>query len=236
MSINFRFLIEAVGQALRYTHITLILAISAMLIGMLFGGSIALIRVFKIKFWGRFFNGFILFFRGIPVVLLLLITQFAFLQNIDILADKFHFLPHAMDVNTLWIAVFALSLAATVALSESLRGSLLSVPQSQYEAGYSVGMTRLQLLRRIIIPQMLPVAMPMLCNGFIRLIKNSSIATMLPTVELLGGAVIAATSNYLFLEAYLAAGLVFWGICFLVERLGYFLERKMSVYIKGRPV
>jgi L-cystine transport system permease protein len=236
MSIDFPFLMQAVLQSLRYTHVTLLLAGSAMLIGTFFGGVIALVRIFHIRFWARIFTWFILFFRGIPVVLILLITQFAFLQNIDILADKFSFLPHAKDVNTIWIAVVALSLSATVSLSESMRGALLSVPQSQYEAGYSVGMTRFQLLRRIIIPQMLPVAMPMLCNGFIRLLKNTSIASMLPVVELLGGAVIAATSNYLFLEAYLAAGLVYWGMCFLVEQFGYFMERKLSVSVKGRPI
>ena len=79
------------------------------------------------------------------------------------------------DVDQIWIGIFALSLTAICSVSEAIRGALLSIDKGQDEAGYSVGLTKIQTIYRIILPQMIPIAIPMLTNHVVGLIKASSV-------------------------------------------------------------
>lgn len=230
MSFKFSSMLTALQQALRFTPVTLLLAFVPLLIGGFLGTLIALVRVYNVRVLGRFFQGFVVIVKGIPVVLLLLMTYFIFVQGFDLLAEQYNWSVHSKDINTIYIAMLPLTVFATVNLSEAMRGALLSVERGQYEAGYSIGLTKSQTLRHIIIPQALPVAVPMLCSSFIGLVKGSSLAFMLSVTDLLNGALITATSNYNFLEAYIAAALVYWVICILIERLSYHLERRLMLY------
>jgi L-cystine transport system permease protein len=223
-------MLVALKEALIYTPTTLGIAFASMLTGCILGGGIATIRVLKVKFWAEFFAYFITVLKGIPVVLLLLILQFLMIYGVDTLATQYSWLPSAKNFNKIWIAITALSLSASVSLSEAIRSSVLSINPGQYEAAYSIGLTKYQTVKRIVFPQMLPIMAPMMCNSFIRIIKNSSIVFMLPVTDLLNAALISATVNYLYLEAYVAAALIYWVICFSTEQFSYFLESKLSLF------
>lgn len=230
MPFDFSFLLVALKATFQYTPVTLELAFFPLVVGLLFGTSIALLRVYKVKFAARFFQGVIVLFKGIPIVLLLLTTYFLFVNGFDIVADKFHWSLHAKDISPIYVSIVALSIFATVYISEAIRGALLSVEAGQYEAAYSVGLTRPQTLVRIMLPQAIPVAVPMLCSAFIGLIKGSSLAFMVSVTDLLNAALITATANYRFLEAYVAAAIVYWLICIVIERSSYYLEKRLTVY------
>ena len=60
----------------------------------------------------------------------------------------------------IFVAITALSVFGTVIISETVRGAFMSIDSNQYEAGYSIGLTTIQTLKRIIIPQATPVAVP----------------------------------------------------------------------------
>lgn len=233
MQFDVNFMLVALREALRFTPVTLFLACVPFILGNIFGLIIALIRIFHVKVLARFFQGCTVLVKSIPIVLLILMTNFLFVQNFDILAVQFNLPFRSKDVSPIFIALFPLTLYATVNLSEALRGALLSVDKGQYEAGYAVGMTRIQTLKRIVIPQSILVAIPTLCNGFIGLIKGSSLAFMISVTDLLNGALITATGNYNFLEAYIAAALVYWGICVLIERMSNYLENHLSIFKTG---
>jgi L-cystine transport system permease protein len=119
----------------------------------------------------------------------------------------------------------AMSAYAAVAISETMRSALNSVPEGQYEACFSVGLTRAQALRRIIMPQALSFAVPVLCNNFIGLIKGSSIVYVIGILDVLNGAMTSAQINYRFLEAYIAAALIYWALCAAVERASWHMEK-----------
>jgi L-cystine transport system permease protein len=230
MPFDFNELWVALKAAFQYTPVTLELAFFPLVIGLVFGTLIALLRVYKVRFFARFFQAVIAVFKGIPVVLLLLTAYFLFVNGFDVLADKFHWAVHAKDVSPVLVSIAALSIFATVYISEAVRGALLSVEQGQYEAAYSVGLTRPQALARIVLPQAFPVAVPMLCSTFIGLIKGSSLAFMVSVTDLLNAALITATANYRFLEAYVAAAIVYWIICIAIERTSYWLEKRLTVF------
>jgi L-cystine transport system permease protein len=115
-------------------------------------------------------------------------------------------------------------------MEESIKGAFLSVDKGQYEAGYSIGLTRLQTLKRIIIPQMVPVAIPMLTNNMIGIIKGSSIAMAIGITEVLGGSVIPCSTTYRFLEGYVAAAFIYWGFTVTIEKIAKIIEKRADRY------
>jgi L-cystine transport system permease protein len=171
--------------------------------------------------------------RGIPMVLILLMIYFQLTRGFDIIAEKFNLSIRSKDIDLIYVAIIALTISATANISEVIRGALISVGKGQFEAAYSVGLTRGQTLRRIVLPQALPVAVPLLCNSLIGLIKGSSLAYMVTVVDLMNGALITATANYRFLEAYIAAAIIYWMLCIVIEKFSSILEKRLGVYIKG---
>lgn len=230
------FLIFEIGVAIKYIPVVLLLSIVPLIIGLLLGIGIAIIRLFKIRPFDKFFTVFVIFLRGVPLVLQLTILYLAVSLSFDSLAKTFGLQMSSKDLSYTLIAVVGLSINATVYLSEVMRTALQSVPVGQYEAAYSVGMTSSQMLWRIIIPQALPVAIPLIGNNFIGLIKGSAIASLISVVEIINATLYEASGNYKFLEAYVAAAIIYWLLCILVERLVAFLEYKVGVYGKGGVV
>ncbi|WP_026881884.1 amino acid ABC transporter permease [Clostridium akagii] len=223
--INFMVTI-ALKAAIRYVPITLELALVPFVIGTILGTIIALVRLYNIKYISKILQVIVVIIKGVPVVLQLLIVYFAVLQCFDSVAKTLHLSIRAKNINSVYIGLVALSFFATAYISEAIRGALTAVKKGQYEAGYSVGLTKVQTLRQIILPQAIPVAMPMLCSNLIGLVKGSSLVFMISVTDLLNGALITANSNYKFLEAYVAAAIVYWILCIVIEKISYVLERK----------
>lgn len=230
MGFDISFMFVALKASIKYVPVTLIIAFSSLIIGGIIGTLIALTRVFNIRILSRISQVFVVVIKGIPVVLLLLIFYFAIVQGFDGTAEKLNWTIRSKDIPLIYVAIVALSIFASANISEAIRGALLSIDRGQYEAGYSVGLTTTQTLRRIIFPQMLPVAVPMLCSGLIGLIKGSSLVFMISVTDLMNAALITATSNYKFLEAYVAAAIVYWGICIIIERISFVLEKRLSIH------
>lgn len=227
---DIKFMFVALQAAIRYTPITLMLAFIPFVFGIILGTIIALLRVFKVKVLAKISQIFVVIIKGIPVVLLLLIIYFAVVQGFDGIAEKFHWTIRSKSINIIYIAIIGLTIFSIAHISESIRGALASIDKGQYEAGYSVGLTTIQILRRIILPQAMPIAVPMLCNNFIGLIKGSSLVFMISVTDLMNAALITATSNYKFLEAYIAAAIVYWIICIIIERIAFVIERKLKIF------
>jgi L-cystine transport system permease protein len=233
MSFDISFMIIALKEAIKYIPITLLLATIPLIIGSIVGTVIAVIRIYKIKFLSKLVQIFVVIIRGIPLVLLLYIVYFEVTTGFDALATKLSWTTRSKDINVVYIAIVAISISAIANISEAIRSGLISVGNGQFEAAYSIGLTRSQTLRRIIIPQALPVMVPSLCNNFIGLIKGSSIAYLIAIVDIMNGALITATANYKFLEAYIAAAIVYWVLCVCIEKGSFFIEKYLTSYIKG---
>jgi len=233
---DFNFMLVALKQSVIYIPITLILAIVPFIVGLVIGTLIALARFYKVPILNRILQIYVVVIKGTPVVLLLILIYSAIISGFDGVAEKLHLAIRTKDINTIYIAFIALSSFSIVNISETIRGALSSVDIGQYEAAYSVGMTRSQTLRRIIFPQILPISLPMLCSNLISLVKGSSLAFMISVTEVLNAALITATSNYNFLEAYVAAAMVYWVICITIEGIAHILGNHLRVYVSGASV
>lgn len=225
MNFNFENFKESLIYGLAYLPNTLRLVFIPLVIGLTFGTVIALVRVYKVPVIGWLMAVFVTVYQGIPIVVALMIYNLIFMLKFNDLAAFLHLKKSISDMNNIWVGIFALSMAAVCSISEAVRGALLSIDKGQNEAGYSVGLTTIQTIQRIIIPQMIPVAIPMLINNVVGLIKASSVVMAIGIVEIVAGATIPSSRTYSFFEGYVAAAVIYWVFTVVVESLAQKLKQ-----------
>jgi L-cystine transport system permease protein len=225
MDFDFSFFLVAMRGSIQAIPVTLIIAIAPILLGAILGLPIALIRFFEIKILSPIFKWAVTLLRGIPIVLILLVLYLVTATSYDNIMKALHLPFEFKDFNKAVVAIVALTLAATAALSEVFRGSLAGVKKGQFDAAHSIGLTWFQVLSRIIIPQAIPISLPMICNVLIGLLKAAALASMVSVVDVLNGSLITANANYKYLEAYIAAACVYWAISLCIERIFLLVEK-----------
>src|SRR3954453_15802316 len=233
MTIDIPFIWVAFKEIIRALPITLILTIIPLLVGFLIGIVVALVRVYKVKMLYRVANGYVSFFRGTPIIMHIMLIYFGFPLFIDQLSAKFDLGIHSNSIPIILFDLTALSLAAGAYLSEIMRSGIISVSTGQMEAAYSVGMNKFQAMIRIILPQALAQSIPNFTNITIGFLHTSSIAFLVSQKELTGAANIVASTNLRFLEAFIAAGLIYWGLTIIVEGISLLLEKRVTSYSRG---
>ncbi len=157
--------------------------------GLLGGILVGCARVFGNKPVRTFFNGYTSFFRGVPLMVQLFILYYG-LPNIGIYFDAYG------------AAVTGFILCSTAYHSEYIRGALLSIREGQIHAAAALGMSKLQAIIWIIIPQAFRRALPGCGNEIIYLIKYSSLAYIVSCIELTGEARAIAAETFRFTEAF----------------------------------
>jgi len=214
MILDLEYMAGLVPVILRYVPLTLGMAIVAMAIALVLAAGLAVIRVLKVPVVDRLVAVFISFFRGTP----LLVQLFLFYYGLPQVITAFR------SIDGVTATVIGLTLHFSAYMAESIRGAILGIDRSQWEAGQSVGMTQMQLMRRIILPQAARVAAPTLLNYFIDMIKSTSLAFTLGVTEMMGAAQKEAAGSFRYLEAFLVVACMYWAI---VEVLS-FLQRRME--------
>lgn len=221
---------ESFVSALDYLPKTIELILIPLVIGLVIGTLIALIRVYKIPVLSQFFSFFIPIYQGIPIVVALLIYNLIFLMKCNDVLEFFHSSKTISDVDSIIVGLFALSFMMICNVSETVRGALLSVDKGQNEAAYAVGLSKVQAIKRIVIPQTIPVVIPTMVNNTVGLIKATSIVYAVGIAEILSGALVPASKGYTFFEGYLAAALLYWILTVAVEVTYKFVEKKSGKF------
>lgn len=225
MNFNLAHFNESLVYGLKYLPNTLRLVFVPLAIGLILGTVIALVRVYKVPVLCKLLAVFVTVYQGVPIVVALMIYNLVFMLKFNDLASLLHLKKSISDVDNIWVGIFALSLMAVCSISEAIRGALLSIDNGQNEAGYSVGLTKIQTIKRIILPQMVPVAIPMLINNVVGLIKGSSVVMAIGIVEIVAGATIPSSRTYSFFEGYVAAAIIYWVFTIVIEYLAQRLKQ-----------
>ena len=134
------------------------------------------------------------------------------------------------------VAAVALVCNYTAYMSEVIRSALMSVDAGQMEAAHSIGMTSVQAMRRVIIPQAVVVALPNVGNTFIGMVKDTSLAYMVMVMDVMGEAKTVAGSGLNFLEAYTVAALLYWALNLILERVFAVLEKRANHFNRNGMV
>ncbi len=217
-NIDFSYMLQVFPRILRAVPLTLVLATISMTFGLALGIILALIRFFKLKYLYLFSKIYVSFFRGTPLLAQLFLLYYGVPQII----------PQFAKMTAYSAAIIGLSLHSSAYMAEIIRGAINSIDKGQMEASLSVGMTRMQAMRRVILPQAVRVAIPSLGNSYISLLKESSLAFTLGVAEMLAQAKMSAAASYRFFESYLATLLVFWMITLCINFLQNKLETRLN--------
>ncbi len=199
-------------ELLSRLYLTLIIVIVATLLGFLLGALFAMIRVRRVPVVSQVTAVLISFVRGIPILVLL------FLVYIGL---PVFFALFGMNINrwdTLFFVLIAYALNSAAFFSEIIRSSVQGVDRRQTEAALSVGLTQFQTFRRIVLPQAVRIALPSFGISIVNLLKDTSLAYTVGVIDIVGiiSSIRIRTSRSL--EAYAAAGVIFFALSFLLER------------------
>jgi L-cystine transport system permease protein len=230
MGFNFVDFEECLQSGLLYLPRTIELAGLSVFFGLFFGTLLATWRVYDIPILGWVSGWAVTLYQGVPVVVALMIFNLLFMAKIETIGSFLHVEWHVAEMDNIWIGIFVLSMRAICLMEESIRGAFYAVERGQYEAGLSVGLTHRQTLWRIILPQMVPVAIPALLNNVVGTIKNSSIVIAIGISEVLTGATIPCSRNYSFLEGYVAAAVIYWVFTVCIEKTFNKWEKQSTLY------
>ena len=207
------------GQFLSYIGSGTVLTVGVTLIalpaGLLIGTLLALLYVYGGKVAARGMNLYSTVFRGIPPVVLLFILFFAVSKGINLSA--------------FWAGSLSLGVVSSAYLMEIVRGALLSVSGDQLMAARAVGLSRLQAIRYVVLPQAIRLAIPPWSNEAAIVIKDSSLVYALGVPEILRRAQLIGASSQRYLLAYLSAAVIYFVLVYATTRLLNLLEQKLSI-------
>ena len=201
---------------LQGTAITVGVTLVALPFGLLLGLLMALVHTYAGKLLSRLAAVFSLLMRGVPPIVLLFILYF-------ILSGKL------VNLSPFWAGSLSLGIVSSAYQMEILRGALLAVGGGQVTAARAIGMSRLQSIRYIILPQALRLAIPPWSNEASIVLKDSSLVYALGVPEILRRAQqLSATTQQPFL-AYGTAALIYFILVFATNRLLDYLSERTKL-------
>jgi His/Glu/Gln/Arg/opine family amino acid ABC transporter permease subunit len=214
---GFRTIFSGEYPALLWAGLRLTLGVSlcALLVSVAFGTLLGVARTFRLPVLGALGNAYVEVVRGIPLIVLLSVVYYG-LPALGVTLAGF---PSA---------VLALGLYSAAYTSEIVRGGLSSVPPGQLEAARSLGLSRVQALRFVVLPQAWRVALPALGNELVSLILGSSLASAVTLQELFAAGKYITNATYRQFEVYAVLALVYFLLTFTLTRLVRLLERRLS--------
>ena len=199
--------------------VTIPLTAIAFTFAMIIAVITAMIQFAHVKVLTQLARFYIWVVRGTPLLVQLFVVFYG-LPNLGIVIDPF---PAA-------VIVFSINEGAYCA--EIMRAALESVPSGQMEAGYCVGMSYLQAMRRIVLPQAMRTAFPSLSNSLIAMVKDTSLAANITVVEMFMATRQIVARSYQPLALYIEVGLIYLIFCTVLTKLQSIGEKKLSVYEK----
>ena len=209
---------------------TLLLVSSSLMIGLLLAIPLAVLRTSKSYIIQAPIRAYVYFFRGTPLLVQMFIVYYGFGQFEAIKASfLWPFFKEAW-----FCALFAFTLNTGAYTTEILRGAIDATPHGEVEAARAAGMSRLLMLRRIVLPSAFRRALPQYSNEIIFMLHGSSLASVITIVDITGAARIVNSRFYSPYEAFLTAALFYMALTFLIVFLVKKLEWRWFAHL--RPI
>ena len=191
---------------------TIVLVVSSLVVGLILAIPVALLATSRLGWVRALPKAYIYFFRGTPLIVQMFMIYHGMGQF------------DAVRESILWtvfkepwacaLVAFALNTAGYT--GEILRGTIEQTPYGEIEAAKSVGMSRAKIYRRIILPSTFRRALPAYGNEVIFMLHGSSLAGLITIVDLFGAAKIVNSRHFVPFESFIAAGLFYLAVTFLI--------------------
>ncbi|WP_346354774.1 amino acid ABC transporter permease [Azotosporobacter soli] len=228
--LDYNFLMDTFFIALAGAPTAMLVTTVALLIAIPAGFALALTRTNRVPIFNQLAQLYISFVRGTPMIVQIFIIYNSVPTLVAAILTEANIDMAVYDVNPIWYAFIVFSLNSIATLAEVFRSALSSVCKSQLEAAQSVGLTKIQAYREIMIPQLLVVALPNICTVTTNLIKGTSLGYAMSLKEITLRAKVAANVGYNYVEAYIDIFLVYLILCSLVEYGFKLYENRLTAY------
>ena len=208
--------------------VTLSLVAVSMVIGAILSVPIAYGRMSRNPVLSWLAYAYVYFFRGTPLLA----------QTFLVYYGLGEFRPQLQELGLWWFfreawycAIFAFSLNTAAYQAEMLRGAIESVPRGQWEGAASLGLHRLQIMRKIILPQAAIVALRPYGNELILMVKGSAIVSIITVYDLMGITRFTYSRTFDF-QSYLWAAIIYLMIVETLRHAIEWIERRLTRHLK----
>ncbi|MBX3031862.1 MAG: amino acid ABC transporter permease [Chloroflexi bacterium] len=209
--------IDSIPVILTGLSATLAVTITVFLVSLPFAIAVMLARLSRFRFLRVIAYAYTELFRTLP--LLIVLTWFYFVPAIGF----------GIRMSPFLVAVVAFTLTFTAFLTEALRGALMAIDPGQREAAMSVGMTSPQVYRRVLIPQALRYATPVIATMWVSLFRDSALVALVGVHDMLFEARTLAVVNYRPIEVLTMTGIIYFALTYpqsvMIERI--FAKRRV---------
>jgi L-cystine transport system permease protein len=228
---NFDILIRNIPSLLAALPVTFGVALGGAALGLILAVGLALVSLFRVPFLHRVVAFFVSFMRGTPLLVQLYLVSFGIPRTLHFFKVEYGLFPNLnpMVINPLCFALIGFMLHIGAYSAATIKASVEAVGQGQFEAARSVGMIFPQIILRIILPQAIKIALPILANTFINITKGTSFLYLIGIDDIMTVARVQGMIAGSPFELYCFNALVFWVICFAIELFFGYFEKRMGI-------
>ena len=214
-------------ELFRATLMTIAVSITAMLIGFIFAAIFTPLKLSKFKFLNLIANIYTTVIRGVPELLVIYLFFFGGSGAIMFVASMFGYNEY-IEINAFVTGSFAIGIISGAYSTEVFRGAIQSIDKGQFEAAKVLGFSKFKQFYKIVLPQMLRLAIPNLSNVWQITLKDTSLISVTGLVEIMRQSYIAAGSTRDPLFFYSFAAVLYLLLTFISMKLINKLEVKYS--------
>jgi len=211
--------------------LTVAVAILSLLIAIAFGLAGASAKLSKSRWLVRLATLYTTVIRGVPDLVLMLLIFYGGQTLVNTIAPKFGF-DDFIDVNPFIAGVMTIGFIFGAYLTETFRGAILAIPAGQREAGIAYGMSKSQAFKRIVLPQMVRLAIPGFSNNWLVLVKSTALVSVIGLSDMMQRAGLAAGATREPFTFYSAVAVLYLMITTVSIILLKVLEKRYSVGVK----
>ena len=217
MNLDMNLIVNSFPLLLVGAGVTIQITVLSTTIGFIVGLIVAVARISKLKLLRILAEVYVEFFRGTP----LLVQIFLFYFALHVITGQ--------RIDPFIAAISACGINSGAYVAEIFRAGIQSVDAGQMEAGRSLGMTWIQTMRYIIVPQAFKRVIPPLGNEFIAMLKDSSLVSVIGFEELTRRGQLIIAKTYGSMEIWLSVAVIYLAMTLTISRLVAYLERRYRV-------
>lgn len=195
---------------------TIALSFFALLIGSVLGGALSLMRLSGSRILKFISTVYIELIRGTPILVQISMVYFGTYVLLGI------------DINKFLSALIAVALNSAAYVAEIIRSGIQSIDKGQMEASRSLGVSHKETMQHIILPQAIKNILPALGNEFVTLIKETSVASVIGTADLMYSSKIVTSKSYEAFTPLVVIAIIYFILTFGISQIIRFFERRLA--------
>ncbi len=212
--------------------VTLTVALSSLAIAVLLGLAGAAMKLSKSRASKAIAAVYTTVIRGVPDLVLMLLIFYGGQMAINELAPKLGYADY-IDINPFIAGVLTIGFIFGAYLTETFRGAIMAIPVGQREAGIAYGMSALQVLSRIILPQMIRFALPGFTNNWLVLVKSTALVSIIGLSDMMNRAGMAAGATREPFTFYMTVAVLYLVITGVSNLLLGALQKRYSLGVRS---